>query len=79
MQRFGSDKPDLRIAGMELQDLSGVLEGTTFAPYAARTGRRAVEGNCGTRRRQTFRAKRSTSFRSLPTLRRRGAGLDKVG
>src|SRR3977135_701850 len=35
MRRFGSDKPDLRIAGMELQDLSSVLEGTTFAPYAA--------------------------------------------
>jgi aspartyl-tRNA synthetase len=33
--RFGSDKPDLRIAGMELKDLSSALEGTTFAPYAA--------------------------------------------
>ena len=33
--RFGSDKPDLRIAGMELKDLSSGLEGTTFAPYAA--------------------------------------------
>src|SRR6266481_5168522 len=33
MQRFGSDKPDLRIAGMELQDLSLVLQDTTFAPY----------------------------------------------
>ncbi len=34
MRRFGSDKPDLRF-GMELQDLSGALEGTTFAPFAS--------------------------------------------
>ena len=33
--RFGSDKPDLRIAGMELKDLSSALQETTFAPYAA--------------------------------------------
>lgn len=35
MRRFGSDKPDLRITGMELQDLSKRLAETTFAPYAA--------------------------------------------
>ncbi|MFN2517198.1 MAG: aspartate--tRNA ligase [Pyrinomonadaceae bacterium] len=35
MRRWGSDKPDLRIDGMELQDLSSALEGTTFAPYAS--------------------------------------------
>lgn len=35
MERYGSDKPDLRLSGMELQDLSPALEGTTFAPYAA--------------------------------------------
>ncbi|MGI8897148.1 MAG: aspartate--tRNA ligase [Pyrinomonadaceae bacterium] len=35
MQRYGSDKPDLRIQGMELRDLSPALEGTTFAPYAS--------------------------------------------
>ncbi|MEO8436588.1 MAG: aspartate--tRNA ligase [Pyrinomonadaceae bacterium] len=35
MRRFGSDKPDLRIEGMELQDLSGALAGTDFAPYAS--------------------------------------------
>jgi aspartyl-tRNA synthetase len=35
MSRFGSDKPDLRITGMELQDLSSVVQGTEFAPYAA--------------------------------------------
>ena len=38
MRRFGSDKPDLRF-GMELQDLSTALEGTTFPPFAA-----ALEG-----------------------------------
>lgn len=35
MRRWGSDKPDLRIDGMELQNLSPLLEGTTFAPYAS--------------------------------------------
>ena len=35
IRRFGSDKPDLRIPDMELQDLSGPLQQTAFAPYAA--------------------------------------------
>lgn len=35
MRRWGSDKPDLRIAGMELQNLAPALEGTDFAPYAS--------------------------------------------
>jgi aspartyl-tRNA synthetase len=35
MRRWGSDKPDLRIDGMELQDLSPALDGTAFAPYAS--------------------------------------------
>ena len=35
MRRFGSDKPDMRIQGMELQDLSPALAETTFAPYAS--------------------------------------------
>jgi aspartyl-tRNA synthetase len=35
MRRWGSDKPDLRIKGMELQDLGPALEGTDFAPYAS--------------------------------------------
>jgi aspartyl-tRNA synthetase len=35
MRRFGSDKPDLRIDGMELQDFSAALAETTFAPYAS--------------------------------------------
>jgi aspartyl-tRNA synthetase len=35
MRRFGSDKPDLRIDGMELQDLSSGLVETTFGPYAS--------------------------------------------
>jgi aspartyl-tRNA synthetase len=34
MRRFGSDKPDMRIEGMELQDLSATLAETTFPPYA---------------------------------------------
>ena len=34
MARFGSDKPDLRISGMELQDLSSAVEGTEFPPFA---------------------------------------------
>ncbi len=34
MRRWGSDKPDLRIASMELQDLSASLVDTTFTPYA---------------------------------------------
>lgn len=34
MRRYGSDKPDLRFE-MELQDLTGAFEGTTFAPFAA--------------------------------------------
>src|SRR6266566_3333203 len=35
MRSWGSDKPDLRIEGMELKDLSTVLHGTDFAPYAS--------------------------------------------
>jgi len=35
MSRFGSDKPDLRIKGMELQDLSPALDGTDFVPFAS--------------------------------------------
>ena len=35
MRRWGSDKPDLRIKSMELQDLGRALEGTDFAPYAS--------------------------------------------
>jgi aspartyl-tRNA synthetase len=35
MNRYGSDKPDLRIQGMELQDLAQAVEGTDFAPFAS--------------------------------------------
>jgi aspartyl-tRNA synthetase len=35
MRRFGSDKPDLRIPAMELQDFSDALAETIFAPYAS--------------------------------------------
>src|SRR5258705_2649535 len=34
IRRFGSDKPDLRIEGVELQDLAPALEGTDFPPFA---------------------------------------------
>src|ERR1041384_6780694 len=40
MRRFGSDKPDLRIPAMELQDLSEALAENTFAPYASVLSRR---------------------------------------
>ena len=35
MSRYGSDKPDLRINGLELQDLARALEGTEFPPFAS--------------------------------------------
>src|SRR5689334_4241122 len=35
MARFGSDKPDLRISGVELQDLAPAVEGTDFPPFAS--------------------------------------------
>src|SRR5690349_7358672 len=35
MRRFGSDKPDLRIQGLELQDLAPSVEGTDFPPFAS--------------------------------------------
>ena len=35
MRRFGSDKPDLRIKGLELQDLAPAIEGTDFVPFAS--------------------------------------------
>lgn len=35
MSRYGSDKPDLRITGMELQDLSAAVAGTVFPPFAS--------------------------------------------
>jgi len=35
MERWGSDKPDLRIEGMELKNVAAPLAGTNFAPYAA--------------------------------------------
>ena len=45
INRYGSDKPDLRISGMELQDLSAGLHETTFAPYAtALSGGGQVKG-----------------------------------
>ncbi|HEY2964193.1 MAG TPA: aspartate--tRNA ligase [Pyrinomonadaceae bacterium] len=45
MSRFGSDKPDLRINGLELQDLAQALERTEFPPFASvLSGRGQVKG-----------------------------------
>jgi aspartyl-tRNA synthetase len=35
MDRFGSDKPDLRISGIELKDLSPALAGVDFPPFVS--------------------------------------------
>src|SRR6476660_7609825 len=35
MRRFGSDKPDLRISGFQLEDLASAVEGTEFPPFAS--------------------------------------------
>lgn len=35
MERFGSDKPDLRISGMELQNLGPAVESVDFAPFTS--------------------------------------------
>lgn len=35
MSRYGSDKPDLRIQGLELMDLAPALEVTEFPPFAS--------------------------------------------
>src|ERR1044072_3243766 len=35
MSRFGSDKPDLRIPGLELLDLASAVEGAEFPPFAS--------------------------------------------
>ena len=72
MQRFGSDKPDLRIEGMELKDLAPALEGTTFPPYAdALKDGGKVKG-------LVFRGGGATSRKALDELqefaRRYGAG-----
>jgi aspartyl-tRNA synthetase len=58
MRRFGSDKPDLRIEGMELQDLvAHTAELQNFAPYAAALANRGevkglvVRGGAGLSRK----------------------------
>src|SRR5215207_9810789 len=35
VRRFGSDKPDLRIPGLELQDLAQAVEASEFPPFAS--------------------------------------------
>src|SRR5258706_15460375 len=72
MERFGSDKPDMRIEGMELKDLSAALVETTFAPFAS------VLGAEGQIRGITVRSGASTSRKILDELqefaKRYGAG-----
>ena len=72
MERFGSDKPDLRIEGMELKDLSAALVETTFAPFAS------VLGAEGQVRGITVRGGATTSRKILDELqefaKRYGAG-----
>ncbi len=79
MDRYGSDKPDLRIEGMELTDLSELLKETTFAPYASRCWRAGkvkgivVRGGGAISRE---RPRRTAGVRQ--TLWRCGAGLDQT-
>jgi len=72
MERFGSDKPDMRIEGMELKDLSAALVETTFAPFAS------VLGAEGQVRGITVRGGANTSRKVLDELqefaKRYGAG-----
>jgi aspartyl-tRNA synthetase len=72
MERFGSDKPDMRIEGMELKDLSAALVETTFAPFAS------VLGAEGQVRGITVRGGANTSRKILDELqefaKRYGAG-----
>lgn len=72
MERFGSDKPDMRIEGMELKDLSAALVETTFAPFAS------VLGAEGQVRGITVRGGATTSRKILDELqefaKRYGAG-----
>jgi aspartyl-tRNA synthetase len=72
MERFGSDKPDMRIEGMELKDLSAALVETTFAPFAS------VLGAEGQVRGITVRGGANTSRKTLDELqefaKRYGAG-----
>jgi len=52
MEKYGSDKPDLRI-DLILQDMSALVEGSDFAPFAAgNTVKAVVVDNCDLTRKQ---------------------------
>ena len=80
MRRWGSDKPDLRIKGMELQDLAPALEGTTFAPYAsALVKRRTGQGIGSTRRRSPVTKGSGRAAGIRKAIRRNRTRLDQAG
>ena len=52
MEKYGSDKPDLRI-DLVVEDISALVSGTEFAPFAAGNTVKAVAvSNCGLTRKQ---------------------------
>src|ERR1700704_6640754 len=72
MQRFGSDKPDLRIEGMELKDLSPALANTTFAPFASALGAGGQVKGIAVRRGATMSRKTLDELQEF--AKRYGAG-----
>ena len=66
MDRFGSDKPDLRISGMELKDLSRAFGRNRFRSFCrCFVRRRANERNRGAEWRRTFAEKHSMSLQEF--------------